>query len=44
VLKMTQAACARIPGTPGFEINGQVAQNVASWDALEPRLRAAGAR
>ena len=44
VLKMTQAAFARIPGTPGFEINGQVAQNVASWDALEPRLRAAGAR
>lgn len=44
VLKMTQAAFAKIPGTPGFEINGRLAENVASWDALEPELRAAGAR
>jgi protein-disulfide isomerase len=44
VLAMTDAAFKKVPGTPGFEINGEVAAGVASWDALEPKLRAAGAR
>jgi protein-disulfide isomerase len=44
VLAMTDAAFKKIPGTPGFEINGTLADGVASWDALEPKLRAAGAR
>jgi protein-disulfide isomerase len=44
VLAMTEGAFKKIPGTPGFEINGVVADNVADWGALEPKLRAAGAR
>jgi hypothetical protein len=44
VLAMTDAAFKKIPGTPGFEINGALADGVASWAALEPKLRAAGAR
>lgn len=44
LVKMTEAAFKRIPGTPGFEVNGTLADDVASWDALAPRLAAAGAK
>ena len=44
VLAMTDAAFKKIPGTPGFEINGAIVDGVASWGALEPKLRAAGVR
>lgn len=44
VLAMTEAAFKKISGTPGFEIDGVVADNVADWRALEPKLRAVGAR
>lgn len=33
-----------IPGTPTFIVNGTVAANVSDWAALEPVLRAAGAK
>lgn len=32
-----------LTGTPMFMINGQVVPDVAAWEALEPKLRAAGA-
>lgn len=32
-----------LSGTPTFLINGQVVPNAASWEALEPALKAAGA-
>ena len=32
-----------VTGTPTFFINGVQQQNVYTWDALEPRLKAAGA-
>ena len=40
----TQDAISKysIPGTPTFLINGEVVDNTASWEALEPKLRAAG--
>lgn len=41
---MTQAAFAKIPGTPGFEVNGKLVANAAAWSALQPALAAAGAR
>lgn len=41
---MTKAAFARIPGTPGFEVNGKLAADVASWGTLQPVLATAGAR
>jgi hypothetical protein len=41
---MTQAAFARIPGTPGFEVNGKLVENAAAWSTLQPALAAAGAR
>ena len=41
---MTKAAFAKIPGTPGFEINGKLADGVASWAALQPLLATAGAK
>ncbi|MES2338952.1 MAG: thioredoxin domain-containing protein [Pseudomonadota bacterium] len=41
---MTKAAFAKIPGTPGFEINGKLVAGVAAWSALQPALAAAGAR
>jgi protein-disulfide isomerase len=44
ILKMTDAAFAKIKGTPGFEINGKLADDVGTWAALEPLLRAAGAK
>lgn len=34
----------QLPGTPTFLINGKVVPNTASWGALEPALKAAGAR
>jgi protein-disulfide isomerase len=30
-----------IPGTPTFVINGKVVENAATWEALEPNLKAA---
>lgn len=33
----------KIPGTPAFLLNGQLLQNVGTWEALEPQLKAAGA-
>jgi protein-disulfide isomerase len=30
-----------IPGTPSFVINGELAPETATWEALEPKLRAA---
>lgn len=30
-----------VPGTPAFVINGKLAENASSWDALEPELRKA---
>lgn len=29
------------PGTPAFQINGQLLENTSSWEALEPKLREA---
>lgn len=43
VVAMTEAAFAKIPGTPGFEINGKLV-DAHDWASLEPQLRAAGAR
>lgn len=43
ILVMTEAAFARIPGTPAFEINGALVDG-SDWASLEPKLRAAGAR
>jgi protein-disulfide isomerase len=43
LIKMTEAAFAKIPGTPGFEVNGTLVEG-ADWATLEPKLRAAGAR
>jgi protein-disulfide isomerase len=43
LLKMTEAAFARIPGTPGFEVNGALVDGY-DWATLEPKLRVAGAR
>jgi protein-disulfide isomerase len=31
----------KLSGTPSFLINGEVQQGVASWDALEPKIKAA---
>lgn len=33
----------RIPGTPAFLINGALLENAGTWEALEPKLKAAGA-
>ncbi len=41
---MTQAAFAKIPGTPGFEVNGKLAANIGHWADLQPLLATAGAR
>ncbi|URW75004.1 DsbA family protein [Sphingomonas donggukensis] len=43
LMAMTDAAFAKIPGTPGFEINGALVEGF-DWATLEPQLRAAGAR
>ena len=32
-----------VTGTPAFVINGRPAEDTASWDVLEPKLKAAGA-
>jgi len=44
VLAMTDVAFSKIPGTPGFEVNGTLAPDTFNWATLEPKLRAAGAR
>lgn len=44
ILAMTEAAFAKISGTPGFEVNGTLAADTYDWATLEPKLRAAGAR
>lgn len=44
VVAITTAAPDTIEGTPGFFINGKQAMGVFTWDALQPLLRAAGAR
>lgn len=31
----------KVPGTPGFVLNGKLVEQAASWDALEPKLKAA---
>lgn len=36
-------ATAKVSGTPAFEINGRLIQNVG-WTQLQPQLRAAGAK
>ncbi|WP_326525656.1 DsbA family protein [Sphingomonas sp.] len=41
---MSSDAFAKIPGTPGFEVNGKLAEGVAGWAALQPVLAAAGAK
>lgn len=37
------SAATRVPGTPAFEINGRLVENV-DWAKLQPMLRAAGAK
>ncbi|WP_312489485.1 thioredoxin domain-containing protein [Sphingomonas sp.] len=44
IVAMTTNAPDTIEGTPGFFINGKQAMGVFTWDALQPLLRAAGAR
>lgn len=44
ILAMTGHVPAQITGTPGFLINGKVQVKVYTWSALEPKLRAQGAR
>jgi protein-disulfide isomerase len=44
LLEMTGNATAQYPdfsGTPTFVINGQMVKDVATWDRLEPQLKAA---
>lgn len=41
--RMMQAAPRQITGTPGFIVNGKIADKVYDWAHLEPILRAAGA-
>lgn len=44
ILAMMQQIPAGITGTPGFLINGKLQDKVYGWTALQPLLRAAGAR
>jgi protein-disulfide isomerase len=44
ITRMMQNAPREITGTPGFIVNGKIAEGVYTWDTLEPVLRAAGAR
>ncbi|HEX8484458.1 DsbA family protein [Sphingomonas sp.] len=44
ITAMTAAAPRDIPGTPTFYINGRIVPRTASWSALEPALRTAGAK
>lgn len=44
ILAMMQQIPAGITGTPGFLINGKLQDQVYGWTALQPALRAAGAR
>ena len=44
LVKMQQAANElQIPGTPAFLINGELVTDAGTWQALEPKLVAAGA-
>lgn len=44
LVDMQQAANQmNLPGTPTFLINGQIVPNAATWEALEPALKRAGA-
>lgn len=43
VIAMTNEAFAKIPGTPGFEINGQLVDG-HDWASIAPELAAAGAK
>jgi protein-disulfide isomerase len=38
-----KANTMQIPGTPTFFLNGEMLQNVGTWEQLEPKLKAAGA-
>jgi protein-disulfide isomerase len=44
IMTMMQQVPAGITGTPGFLINGKLQDQVYGWTALQPALRAAGAR
>ena len=44
LVQMTADATSQFPnfpGTPSFVINGELAEQTATWDALEPKLKAA---
>ena len=44
LVQMTSDATAQypnFPGTPTFIVNGELAEQTANWEALEPKLRAA---
>jgi len=43
LVQMTSDATSQydIPGTPGFVLNGALLKDVATWDLLEPKLKAA---
>ena len=44
LVQMTADATSQFPnfqGTPSFVINGELAEQTASWEALEPKLKAA---
>jgi protein-disulfide isomerase len=38
-----KANTMQIPGTPAFFLNGEMLQNVGTWEQLEPELKKAGA-
>lgn len=40
VLGMTQAAFAKINGTPSFEVNGTLEAEAHDWASIEPKVRA----
>ena len=44
IMAMMQQVPAGVTGTPGFLINGKLQDQVYGWAALQPALRAAGAR
>ena len=43
LVQMTSDATSQynIPGTPGFVLNGSLIQDVATWELLEPKIKAA---
>ena len=44
ITKLSGDTPIEVPGTPTFYLNGTMVPNVASWAALEPVLRAQGAK